>query len=131
MASGKLTSVRDEVDTALDRALAVAEMEGVYLSPWWPIDPSEPGGALLGWKRSILRREPGRGAVHWGHLYLMIAPGARPSVGSPSGPLHRIALPGGLEGSPSLWLRARLPEPCRRLAEVVGAELARPASEAS
>ncbi|MCI4345252.1 MAG: hypothetical protein L3K07_00635 [Thermoplasmata archaeon] len=26
------------------------------------------------WKRALLRRTPGTGAVHWGHLYLLVSP---------------------------------------------------------
>jgi hypothetical protein len=127
------------IDGALARALLAPELRGVYLSPWWPLGPIEGAGAAAGFKRSILRREPGRGAVHWGHLYLLVRDGARlvvpPAVGTgsvsaESRPIE-VALPPALAGGRSLWIRPRVRAPCEEFAHHLAAELARPVPETS
>ncbi|HEV2448898.1 MAG TPA: hypothetical protein VGU43_00605 [Thermoplasmata archaeon] len=132
MADSEPSAGREVIDGLLERVLATPEMEGVYLSPWWPLESTGAAGEFAGWKRSILRREPGRGAEHWGHLFLLTAPGARPPTGSAAAPLFEISLPRSPDWPAppaTMWLRARLPEPCRRFVERLRAEIARRDSE--
>ena len=130
---------RASLDAAIERTLGAPELTGVYLSPWWPLGPSGSAGPPAGWKRSILQRVPGRGAVHWGHLYLLVHREARlaepagmsAGSGTPSGPPIEIELPAALKGERSLWVRPRLLGPCEVFARRLGSELARPVPETS
>lgn len=131
MPESETSTTRDRIDRLLDRVLASPAMEGVYLSPWWPLEPSRPGGGVAGWKRSVLRREPGRGAVHWGHLLLLAEAGARPPAARSSPPVLEIPISALTAGSETLWVRARLEEPSRRFADRIREELARAGSETS
>jgi hypothetical protein len=63
----------DRVTQELDRAIARPDRTGVYAGPWWDLAPTGPGAASPGWKRAILRRWPGGGAEHWGHLFLILS----------------------------------------------------------
>jgi hypothetical protein len=61
------------VDRALAAALALPSRAGVYVGPWWDLESTGPPNPPRGWKRAILRRRPGGGAEHWGHLFLVVS----------------------------------------------------------
>ncbi|HEY6237782.1 MAG TPA: hypothetical protein VIZ68_01165, partial [Thermoplasmata archaeon] len=58
------------LDLALRGALEYERYSGLYFSPWWELADLPAGAA--GWKRAVLERVPQRGALHWGHLYLVV-----------------------------------------------------------
>jgi hypothetical protein len=127
------------LDAALERALAAPELAGVYLSPWWPLVPVQGDEPVAGWKRSVLQRVPGRGAVHWGHLFLLVGAGARlgrsrtagyGADSSESAPIE-VPLPRTLAGSRNLWMQPRLRGPCELFAARLGAELTKMFPETS
>lgn len=58
------------VDLAITGTLEYERYRGVYVGPWWKLE-NVPEGMYV-WKRAVLHRTPGRGAEHWGHLYLIV-----------------------------------------------------------
>lgn len=98
---------------ACSAVLREAPFQGVYVSPLWEVPVPE---GFAAWKRSVLRRLEGGGAEHWGHLFLVEAPG--PGEFS-LGELHDapelshlrslpVEGPWALEpGPPSVWLLLR------------------------
>ena len=72
------TMVLGYLDLALRGVLEYDRFAQVYLSPWWAVE-DVPESTVV-WKRAVLERVPLRGAVHWGHLYLIVSdvPADRP-----------------------------------------------------
>jgi hypothetical protein len=66
-----LLRLRERLDAALEHIAREPEFDGVYLGPWWELPRATPPPSIIGWKRAVLRRVPGRGAEHWGHLFLV------------------------------------------------------------
>jgi len=64
------TLILGYLDLALRGAQEYERYASLYLSPWWEL-PNLPDG-VAGWKRAVLERVPLRGAIHWGHLYLVV-----------------------------------------------------------
>ncbi len=58
------------VDLAITGTLEYERYRGVYVGPWWKLEDVPEG--MYVWKRAVLHRTPGRGAEHWGHLYLIV-----------------------------------------------------------
>jgi hypothetical protein len=58
------------VDLAISGTLEYERYKGVYLGPWWKLE-NVPDGMHV-WKRAVLHRTVGRGAEHWGHLFLIV-----------------------------------------------------------
>jgi hypothetical protein len=58
------------VDLAITGTLEYERYKGVYVGPWWKLEDVPEGHHV--WKRAVLHRTLGRGAEHWGHLYLVI-----------------------------------------------------------
>ncbi len=59
---------------ACQAALQESALDGVYLSPLWDTETSDPSISRA-WKRSVLRRVPGAGAEPWGHVFLLVLRG--------------------------------------------------------
>ena len=107
-------------DRAQAAALVTSAFEGVYTSPWWETYTRGGTSRSRAWKRSVLRRVPGRGAEPWGHLFLIVAEGA---PRSPEGSLTPEDLPGPAAAAPvgdavllaqgedSVWVLARPRDP--------------------
>lgn len=117
----------ERFDRAAESVLREDAFSAVRLGPWWnlPVRGSTPGTG--GWKRAALERRPGAGARHWGHLFLVWAPGGRgvglrpDDLGPPrpggdgrAAAVVRFRLE---EGALDLWLlaRASMPETRDRL----------------
>lgn len=55
----------------------IPPFESVYSGPAWPVaGPAKEGDPAV-WKVAVLERREGRGAEHWGHLYIIV--GHRPA----------------------------------------------------
>ncbi len=67
-AQGVLAAIEDY----RDKVRASSEVEGLYLGPPWelPVRPVTESGR--GWKIATLQRIAGRGAEHWGHIYVVV-----------------------------------------------------------
>ncbi len=61
-------------EEACQAALQESTLDGVYLSPLWDTETSDPSISRA-WKRSVLRRVPGAGAEPWGHVFLLVLRG--------------------------------------------------------
>jgi hypothetical protein len=106
----------DRFDRAAKRALLGPGRQSLYLGPWWNLALRLTDAGAQGWKRAVLERRPGRGADHWGHLYLVVTStpgrvqlrpddlgGARSAGASPAEPTYRA-----LDSGPTrTWLVAR------------------------
>jgi hypothetical protein len=66
------------VDLAITGTLDYERYRGVYVGPWWILENVPEG--VHAWKRAVLRRVPGHGAEHWGHLYLIVRYSDRESL---------------------------------------------------
>jgi len=65
------TLVLGYVDLALRGVLEYERYARVYLSPWWAVEDLPEG--TIAWKRAVLERVPLKGALHWGHLFLVVS----------------------------------------------------------
>ncbi len=65
-------SVLAAIEDYRNRLRANSERDGVYLGPPWelPVRPVTESGQ--GWKLAALQRVSGRGAEHWGHIYVVV-----------------------------------------------------------
>jgi hypothetical protein len=96
--------------------LGSTQWEGVYASPWWELWADRQDS--FAWKRAILRRAPGAGATHWGHLYVVVSPlGTRGNLPRTESTDRSAALPpveigkfATSQATASLWVRPREPE---------------------
>ncbi|MCI4340521.1 MAG: hypothetical protein L3K06_06830 [Thermoplasmata archaeon] len=68
------TLVLGYLDLAIRGVLEYERYHQVYVSPWWSVEDVPQETSV--WKRAVLERVPLRGALHWGHLYLVVAPAA-------------------------------------------------------
>jgi hypothetical protein len=59
------------IDLAIRGVLDYERYAQVYLSPWWAVEDLPVG--TTAWKRAVLERVPLKGALHWGHLYLVVS----------------------------------------------------------
>lgn len=111
-------------EAAADATAGHAPFGSVYTGPAWAL-PSPAGAADVKlWKLAVLERRPGSGAVHWGHLFLLVGDAAarlalRPE-GVPSGdPGHPVPVPIPAPADVPLQVRFRptSPERADRLRE--------------
>ncbi len=65
-------SVLTAIEDYRNKLRARSEVDGVYLGPPWelPVQPLTESGR--GWKLAALQRIAGRGAEHWGHIYVVV-----------------------------------------------------------
>lgn len=75
--------------------------ERVYTGPPWEDPPSLESVGTRVWKIAVLERIPGKGAVHWGHLFVLVGPTASTVVIRPEGGLAGDRDPRELEVLPS------------------------------
>ena len=68
---GPFEGVRERFRGALSRAVEGSLQPGLYTGPLWDLPEDALPEGWRGWKLSVLRRIPGRGAEPWGHLYLL------------------------------------------------------------
>jgi hypothetical protein len=59
------------IDLAIRGVLEYDRYAALFLSPWWAVEDLPIGTSV--WKRAVLERIPLRGALHWGHLYLVVS----------------------------------------------------------
>ncbi len=129
--SSSRVEFRERLDRILELAVQESSFDGVYFGPWWEL--SGPG-FVDGWKRAVLRRRPGGGADHWGHLFLVfsaaqasvrISTEADPRITSPRlGPVRRV---GWIAPGYALLVRPSHPEgsfELDRLADLTFSKLA-------
>jgi hypothetical protein len=97
--------------------------------------------SLHGWKLAVLRRRPGGGAEHWGHLFVLVDPLGVPSARSlsSSGLFGSAPLEGesreypfhSVEGAGLVVARARTPGNLVQLARIAEALGVRTSNDAS
>ena len=69
------TLVLGYLDLAIRGVLEYERYHQVYLSPWWAVEDVPQGTSV--WKRAVLERVTSGGALHWGHLYLVVSDAPR------------------------------------------------------
>ena len=75
---GPFEEVRERFRVALTRAVEGSLPPGLYTGPLWDLPEDALPAGWRGWKLSVLRRIPGRGAEPWGHLYLLVGDSPAP-----------------------------------------------------
>ncbi|MCI4335623.1 MAG: hypothetical protein L3K17_00275 [Thermoplasmata archaeon] len=63
------------LDLAAAGAMDYSRHTGVYLGPWWDLPPGGSDGRILAWKRAVLLRRVEAGAVHLGHMFILVFDG--------------------------------------------------------
>ncbi|MCI4363938.1 MAG: hypothetical protein L3K13_06530 [Thermoplasmata archaeon] len=122
------------MDAALAKLLKSPGLEEVYLSPWWEVTVDR--AEAFGWKRAVLRRNPGAGATHWGHLFLLVrGVGTRARLSTADGagpggtlPIVEVAAYETQGSLVHLWARARAPVEMEALCAALAAQLSPTAS---
>lgn len=116
------------LDLAITGLLEYPMFQGVYLGPWWEIGDDRLPDGVEGWKRSVLRKVPQRGAQHWGHIYLVtihswakgdVEPDSfSPSIGATELALRKVPLRMG-DPRAVLYARPTRPESAEHLDQFV------------
>jgi hypothetical protein len=89
-------------EAALSATAGHSPFEEVYTGPPWDTTASSARAAVQVWKVAVLRRREEGGAEHWGHLFLLLGPGAASWVIRPEG---------GLGGDPKRPAVRSIPAP--------------------
>jgi hypothetical protein len=63
-------------DRAAAETAGVPPFEAVYTGPAWLVDTPVESRGTKAWKIAVLERRAGRGAEHWGHLFLVLGENA-------------------------------------------------------
>jgi hypothetical protein len=89
-------------DQAAAETAGLPPFETVYAGPAWPVGLPAESSRTKVWKIAVLERRAGRGAEHWGHLFLVLG-GNTPEI---------VILPeGGWQGDPERPGMETLPAP--------------------